>query len=181
MMDDNKMKEYLKSLEQSLKYLTQSEKSDIINEVRSHIIETQVRQELDMNAILENLGSPKELGATYARKTIAYTNKFNTINLMRTLIYYGSFGINSMILAVLTVSLYICTFLSLFTGFVKTGGRLLGFQMNSITFTFGSFRVPDLLALPLSIPIAVLFYYCSKKLWKVFKSYLANSIDNETI
>lgn len=177
-MDDKKMKDYLMALEQSLRYLTELEKSDIIDEVRSHIIETQVRQKIDMNTILENLGSPQELGKAYARKTIANTNNFNTRNFIRTLIHYGSFSINSMIISVLTGCLYLCTFLSLFAGLAKTGGRVLGFHMDSIVFNIGSFRVPDLLAFPLSIPIAVLFYYCSKKIWKVFKSYLGKGMIN---
>ena len=177
-MDDKKMKEYLKTLEQSIKYLTESEKSDIVDEVRSHIIETQVRQDIDMNTILVNLGSPKELGKAYARKTIANTNNFNTRNFIRTLIHYGSFSINGMILSVLAGCLYLCTFLSLLAGLAKTGGRLLGFQMESVTFNIGNWKVPDLLALPLSIPLAVLFYYCSKRLWKVFKSYLGKTIES---
>ncbi len=43
--------------------------------------------------------------------------------------------------------------------------------MDFVAFTFGSWNVPNLLAIPIAIPGAILFYYLSKKMWKVFKSF----------
>lgn len=39
-------------------------------------------------------------------------------------------------------------------------------------------NVPNLFALPIAIPGAIQFYYLSKKMWKVFKSFLGKSSES---
>lgn len=177
-MDDQKMNEYLEAVNQNLKHLTLSEKEEIINEIKSHIKETQMKQGIEMDMILQQLGDPSELGKAFAGQTIANTTSFNIRSLSRTISFYGATSFGGLFLSVLAGSLYLCSFLTLLGGAVKTGGALLGFEMSFVAFIIGDWSVPDLLAFPVAIPFAVLFYYGSKKLWKVLKSYLAKASEN---
>lgn len=174
-MDDKKMNEYLEVVKRNLKYLTISEKTDIINEIKSHIKETQMKQEIDLNTVLQNLGDPSELGKAYAGKTIVSTTSFNLKNFIRTISFYGATSLGTMFLSVLAGCLYLCIFLVIIGGIIKTAGNLLGFDMSFVVFKVGNWLVPDLLAFPVSIPIAILFYFCSKKLWNVLKAYFTKS------
>lgn len=177
-MDNELMREYLEAVKQSLRYLSAEDKSDIIQEIKSHIQETQIRQSLDMQTILQNLGDPKKLGKAYAGKAIADTIDFNSKSFFRALSYYSSTSIKGLVLSVFAGCLYISTFLILIGGCVKTVGAILGYDMDFVAFTLGSWNVPNLFALPIAIPGAILFYYLSKKMWKVFKSFLGKSSES---
>jgi uncharacterized membrane protein len=174
-MDDKQMNEYLGVVEKNLKYLTISERADILNEIKSHIKEMQMTQKIDMNTVLHNMGDPVELGKSYVGKTIINTTSFNFKNFIRTISFYGATSIGGTILSVLAGSLYLCTFLTIIAGLIKTVGTLLGIDTSSVAFNVGSLEVPDILALPISLPIALFFYICSKKVWDILKSYLAKA------
>lgn len=174
-MNEKVMNDYLEVVRRNLKYLTLSEKTDIINEIKSHIQEAQMNQGVDINSILQSLGDPTELGKAYAGKTIASITNFNLRNFMRILLYYGATSIGGMVLSVLAGSLYISSFLVILGGVAKTFGTLLGYEMNFIAFKVGNWTIPDILTFPVSIPFAIFLYYCSKGAWKAFKSYLAKA------
>ncbi|MFD1174840.1 hypothetical protein ACFQ3W_00765 [Paenibacillus puldeungensis] len=72
-------------------------------------------------------------------------------------------------LNVLAGCFYLCVFLALVGGIAITAGSLLGFDMSFAAFKIGNWEVPDLWAFPISIPIALLFYFCGKKLRKAIK------------
>ncbi|WP_455716959.1 HAAS signaling domain-containing protein [Anaerosporobacter sp.] len=177
-MDDELMNEFLEAVKRNLKYLSEEEKADIIYEIKSHIQETKIKQGIDMKSILQNLGDPKKLGKAYVGKVIADTVVFNSKSFFRALLYYSSTGINGMILTVIAGSLYISSFITLIGGCIKTVGALLGYNMSFITFILGNFNVPDILALPIALPVSMLLYYVSKKMWKIFKSFLRKSSEN---
>ena len=175
-MDDVLMNEYLEKVNLNLKHLTASEKADIINEIRSHIKEKQAHEEIDMKTILENLGDPKQLGRCYSGKTIANTEKFSFMHFARTLVYYSATSIGGFIISMLAGFLYLSAIIMIPCGLVKTVGTVLGYDLPIYILKIGSWELPGLLALPVSIPFALLFYYCSKKLWKVLKKLLSRRL-----
>lgn len=181
-MEQDKINRYLENVNRNLKHLTISEKTDIINEIKSHIKEVQRDQNMDVDTILHNLGAPAELAKAYVGETIANSSNFNFKNLTRLISFYGLTGLSGMFvvpcISILSVSLYACSFIVLIGGAIKTIGTLLGFEVPFIMFHFGFFTLPGILALPVSIPFAALFYFCSKKLWKVLKSYMASVSKN---
>lgn len=179
---ESKINNYLETVNQHLKHLTISEKTDIISEIKSHIQEMQINQKVEIDVILEAMGDPKQLAKAYTGETIANITNYNFRNLIRVISFYGKTGFSGMFIvpcvSILSVSLYLCSFLSIMAGVIKTGGTLLGFNVPFIMFDFGFWTVPGVLALPVSIPFAILFYYLSKKLWKLLKTYLATVSKN---
>lgn len=171
MMNDKKINDYLTLVQHSLKHLTISEKEDIINEIKSHIREVQVNQNKDMDVIIQELGDPYQLGKAYTENTISTSTEFNIGNLFRKIYLWGAFGVGGLFLSILTGSLYLCAFLILVGGSLKTLGAMLGYDMRFIIIRFGSWLVPDMLALPISIPLAVMIYLISYILWKRLKNY----------
>lgn len=171
-MDDHKMNAYLEAVNRSLKHLTVSEKTDILGEIKSHIKEAQVNQGITMDTALQNLGDPADLARAYAGQAIVNNASFTLRNMARIISFYGVTSLGGVFLSILAGGLYLSSFLALFGGMVKTGGRILGFNMSMLEFRFGDWLVPDMLALPVSVPVAVLLYYCSRKLWKLWKTSL---------
>lgn len=174
-MSDKKINDYLALVQQNLKHLTKSEKEDIVNEIKSHIKEVQVNQKKDVDEIIKELGAPYELGRAYTDNTISSTTKYNIRNLSRTILLLGASGINRFFLSMLAFSLYLFAFLILMGGSLKTLGAMLGYDMQFIIIRFGSWLVPDTLALPISIPLAVMFYLISYSLWNWLKIYIGKT------
>jgi hypothetical protein len=106
---------------------------------------------------------------------MASITDFNLKNFMRVLLFYGATSIGGTVLSVLAGSLYISSFLVILGGIAKTLGTIFGYNMNFIAFKVGNWSIPDILTFPISIPFAILLYYCSKNVWKAFKSYLAKA------
>lgn len=177
-MDDELMNDYLEKVRRNLKHLTEDEKTDIISEIKSHIKEKQANESHDMKAILDSLGDPILLGRAYGGKIVASTDKFNCRTFARTLAYYSANGFNGFVLSVLAGALYLSMFMVIIGGFIKTMGTIAGFDMKFVDFTIGNWQVPSILAFPISIPVALLIYYCSSKLWRLLKKYLSNSLYN---
>lgn len=176
-MDDVIMNEYLKKVEQNLKHLTVNEKTEIIDEIKNHIKEKQLHESVDMNTVLDSLGDPKLLGKAYGCKTVANTEQFNCKNFVRTLAYYSSTGFNGFFLSVLAGALYLSAFMVFLGGLIKTTGTIIGYDMSFVDFNIGVWQIPGTFALPVSIPVSLLIYFCSKKLWGVLKRYLTKKLE----
>lgn len=71
-------------------------------------------------------------------------------------------SVGGMFLNVLAGCSYLCALLVLVGGIVITAGTLLGFDMCFAVVKIGNWEVPDLWAFPISIPVAILFYFCGK-------------------
>lgn len=165
-MDEEIMNQYLVEVERNLKHMNGDERKDIVAEIRSHILVTQLEKHEDMKQILHRLGRPNELARCYQGQLIADKNQFSIGNFMRTILFFGAFGVKEFVLSVLAGSLYLAAVLALVGGVVKTCGTFLGFDMSKVKFVVGFGEVPPQFSLLLSIPLAIIFYFCSKFIWK---------------
>lgn len=129
-----------------------------------------------MNTVLNSLGDPELLGKAYGSKTVVNTQKFNCKNFIRTLVYYSATGFNGFFLSVLAGALYLSAFMVFLGGLIKTVGTIIGYDMAFVEFNIGVWQIPSILALPVSIPVSLFIYFCSKKLWGVLKGYLAKKL-----
>ena len=62
---DKMMNDYLNKIDRYLRPMAASERADIINEIKSEMIELQTQASLSDEQILERLGNPKVLARAY--------------------------------------------------------------------------------------------------------------------
>ncbi len=174
---DDRLERYLEIVYRNLRPLAISERTDIINEIKSHIQENQIKQQMDVNTMLENLGDPVKLGKAYAGESITKNTQFNFSNIIRIILFYSLTGFSGifvvLFLSILSVALYICAFITAIAGAIKTVGTLAGMDVPFVQIDFGFWQPHGLLALPISLLFAILFYLLSKKLWRFLRGYLA--------
>lgn len=76
-------------------------------------------------------------------------------------------------LSILSIVLYLSSFLLVGLGIVVTVGSLFGLTFPFAIINLGFWTSPDRLALPISAVFGYLFYVCSKYLWRLLKQYLS--------
>lgn len=74
---NNCLNEYLNKIDKYLKPMQASERADIINEIKSEMVELETQGKLSQEQIAERLGDPKELARAYLGDAISKNSGFN--------------------------------------------------------------------------------------------------------
>lgn len=176
MAQEQRVEDYLESVNRCLKPLDLHEREDIIREIRSHIEEKIRMSGKGVESVLKELGRPSDLAAGYVGKSIADNPKFNIRHLLRMISFYSIIGLKGMFIipfaSILSISLYVCSIITVAAGLIKTGGAIVGYEIPYIQVNLGFGPVPSILVLPVCIIFAVLFYFLGRKLWQFLKGYL---------
>lgn len=171
MMDD-----YLEKIEKYLKPLPASDRVDIVKEIKSEMVELEMKKELSPEQILEKLGNPKELAAAYLGDSLAKNKSFSLSRLAIVTAFYSLTGISGMFLlpvtSVLAAGLMFCAMISPIAGLIKLIGYLLGFDVPFVSFQFGSYTPGPIMSFPLSIIAGVLLFLAGKGCWKLTLKYI---------
>lgn len=173
---DQKLEQFLKSVEGYLKNMPISERIDVIKELKSSIEELQINEGLDADQILGRLGSPKELAAGYLGEKISMGGSFSLQKLKMLISFYGLASLGGMFVipcgTVLAGGLMFCGFIAPIAGLIKAVGFLLGFEVPFVSFNFGSFQMHPLPTFPCSVIMGILLYLLGKKIWKGVTGYI---------
>lgn len=166
---------YLQELGTHLTRLEPEERADILEEVESHIFES-LSNGTSTEEVLKALGTPKALANSYIGENLLKKGSFNLSNLFQLIKFYFVTGFSGMIivpfLAVLSVALYLCTFLVVIVGIVSVVFMVLGTPLPFSVMNLGFWQAPDFLALPICLVFGLAFYLLSKKLWRWLNTYL---------
>ena len=103
---------YLEKIDKYLKPLAAAERADIINEIKSEMLELEAKDKLTSAQIVERLGNPKELAKAYLGQSITQNNGFNIRKLGTVIVFYSLAGLGSIfilpVISILAVTLVIC-------------------------------------------------------------------------
>lgn len=143
---------YLEKIDKYLEPLAAAERADIINEIKSEMLELEAKDKLTSAQIVERLGNPKELAKAYLGQSITQNNGFNIRKLGTVIVFCGAI-------------VPIC-------GAVKFLGALVGIDLPIIMFQFGSYTASLVMAFPLSIIIGILLFLAGSFLWKLTIQYI---------
>ena len=81
---------YLEKIDKYLKPIGAAERADIINEIKSEMLELEVKDKLSPEQIVERLGNPRELAGAYLGQSITKNNSFNLRKLGTVIAFYLS-------------------------------------------------------------------------------------------
>ena len=178
-MMENRLEEYIGQVEQYLRPLSATERSDIIEEIRNHIMETHISEQKALDAVIDDLEDPRDLARAYGGEAVANHSSFNLRGVFRVLSFYSLNGLSGMVvipsLAVTAGALYFSACVVLAGGVVKWGAALMGIDMPYIRFDIGG--LPDIMILPIALLVSAGLYLIGRKLWKVLRRYLRGMSD----
>jgi len=170
------MNDYLEKIEKYLKPLSASDRVDIVKEIKSEMLELEMKKELSPEQIIEKLGNPKELAAAYLGDSLSKSKTFSLRRFAVVTAFYSLTGISGMfvlpITSVLAVGLMFSGIISPIAGLIKLIGYLLGFEVPFVVLQFGPYTPGPLISFPLSIFIGALLFLAGKGCWKLTLKYI---------
>lgn len=173
---DKKMHDYLNQVDRYLKPMAAVERADIINEIKSEMLELQAQKNMTAEEILERLGEPRELAKAYMGEAIIESNAFSLHKFCTVVAFYGLAGFTGMfilpIFSVLSVGLMLSGVIAPVAGLVKFLGSLIGMEIPWVSFQFGTYTAPPYVAFPLSVVTGILLFAGGWGLWKLMLRYI---------
>lgn len=170
------LSDYLDKIDRYLRPLPASERADIINEIKSQMVELEVGKHFSPEQIIERLGEPKMLAGAYLGESLSKNSAFSLRRLGGAILFYSIAGLGGVFIlpftTILAGALMLCSVIAPVSGLIKAIGFLLGFDVPWVSFQFGFWTAHPLLALPLSLLFSLLFIWAGKGLWKITLKYI---------
>lgn len=170
------MNDYLEKIDKYLKPLPASDRVDIVKEIKSEMLELEMKKELSPEQILEKLGNPKELATAYLGDSLTKTKTFSLRRFAIVTAFYGLTGISGMFVlpmtSVLAVGLMFSGIIAPVAGLARLIGYLLGIEVPFVVFQFGPYTPGPLMTFPLSIIAGILLFLAGKACWKLTLKYI---------
>lgn len=173
---DKIMNDYLDKIDKYLKPMAAPERADIINELKSAMMELKTQNGLSAKQVVERMGNPKELTKAYLGNVIVKNSTFSLRRLSTVIAFYSLAGFTGMFIlpffSVLAVALMICGVLAPISGIIEFLGFLVGVDVPFVSFQIGTYTAPPYLALLLSIISGILLFFAGRGLWKLMIKYI---------
>ncbi len=173
---DKIMNDYLEKIDSYLRPLPVSDRVDIVKEIKSEMLELEMKKELTPEQILEKLGSPKALATAYLGDSISGTKAFSLRRFAIVTAFYSLTGISGMfvlpVTTVLAAGLTLCGVLTPLAALIKLAGHAIGYDLPYVSFQFGSYTLNPIAAFPVSIVTGLLLFFAGKGCWKLTLKYI---------
>lgn len=185
---DQVLNDYLTKMEKYLKVLPASERIDIVNELKSEMVEL-TNQGTSSEEILNRLGKPKLLARAYLADEISKMKKFSFKKFAMFFSFYSYAGVGSLfillIISILAVAFIICGIACPLSGIVKLIAHLLGYEMPYLTLHMGSYTANAIEYFALSLGIGIVLFLIGWGFWKLTLLFIKsvgkyNKLKNKT-
>ena len=167
---DNSLNIYLDKVDRYLRPMSASERADIINEIKSEMVELEMVGHLSPEQITERLGSPKALAGAYLGKSISESTKFSFKKLGAVVAFYSFAGAGSLFVlpftSVFGIGLMVSGVIAPISGLIKLFGHMLGVEVPWVSFQFGAYTPNPYVTFFLSVVMGVLLGAAGVALWK---------------
>lgn len=164
------LEKYLSQVDRHLKYMSVSEKTDILSELKSSFYERMEDGQTEEDIIAE-IGSPKSLAANYIGQSIVKNRNFSWRHFMMTLGFY-SFASAAWIAVIPTLAIFAVSFFFSCGVSILAGG--MGFLkgvvhislIDDLKFVFFMYELKGGPALLIGLLMAVVFLELGILCWK---------------
>lgn len=146
---DNTLELYLAAVERHLQPLPASDRADIVQEIKSEMLELQTQKGLSPQEITERLGDPKALARAYLGDVIAQSRPLSWKRMAAFAAFYGVAGVGGVIL--LPVAAFLGGLLVFIGGTLMfaAGGALLEMLSSGLGLAFARHVYVNL---PIDVP-----------------------------
>lgn len=185
---DQVLNDYLTKMEKYLKVLPASERIDIVNGLKSEMVEL-TNQGTSSEEILNRLGKPKLLARAYLADEISKMKKFSFKKFAMVFSFYSYAGVGSLfilpIISILAVAFIVCGIACPLSSIVKLIAHLLGYEMPYLTLHMGSYTANAIEYFALSLGIGIVLFLIGWGFWKLTLLFIKsvgkyNKLKNKT-
>ncbi len=168
-INDN-LEKYLLQVDKNLKYMSISEKTDILSELKNSFYE-RLNNGQSAEYIISQMESPKDLAFSYMGDSIVKSKDFSFKNLLMAIGFYSyaSLAWISLIptLAILSISFFFSSGISVLAGVMGLFKGIIHIKpIDEMKFIFFGFELKGLLALIAGLVLALLFFIIGILFWK---------------
>lgn len=173
-MENNKindnLEKYLLQVDKNLKYMSISEKTDILSELKNSFYE-RLNNGQSAEYIISQMESPKDLAFSYMCDSIVKSKDFSFKNLLMAIGFYSyaSLAWISLIptLAILSISFFFSSGISVLAGVMGLFKGIIHIKpIDEMKFIFFGFELKGFLALIAGLILALLFFIIGILFWK---------------
>lgn len=173
-MENNKindnLEKYLLQVDKNLKYMSISEKTDILSELKNSFYE-RLNNGQSAEYIISQMESPKDLAFSYMGDSIVKSKDFSFKNLLMAIGFYSyaSLAWISLIptLAILSISFFLSSGISVLAGVMGLFKGIIHIKpIDEMKFIFFGFELKGFLALIAGLILALLFFIIGISFWK---------------
>lgn len=173
-MENNKindnLEKYLLQVDKNLKYMSISEKTDILSELKNSFYE-RLNNGQSAEYIISQMESPKDLAFSYMGDSIVKSKDFSFKNLLMAIGFYSyaSLAWISLIptLAILSISFFFSSGISVLAGVMGLFKGIIHIKpIDEMKFIFFGFELKGFLALIAGLILALLFFIIGILFWK---------------
>ena len=161
---------YLVKMEKYLKALPAAERIDIVNELKSEMIELSDKG-ISGEQIVNRLGNPKVLARAYLADEIGKMKKFSWKKFAMVFSFYSYASIGGMFILPITSCLAVAFIISgvacPLAGLVKFIAHFCGKEMPYLTLNIGNYSASAIAFLPISIGLGIVLFLLGWAFWKL--------------
>lgn len=173
---NNCLNEYLNKVDKYLKPMQAGERADIINEIKSEMVELETQGKLSPEQITERLGDSKELAKAYLGDAISKNSGFSFRKLCAVAAFYSFAGVGGLfvlpVTSVLGVGFMLCGVIAPIAGLIKVLGYVVGIEVPWVSFQFGAYVLHPVPAFFLAAVLGVLLFAAGMGFWKLTLKYI---------
>lgn len=167
---NKQLEQYLEKIEKSLKPLPASERVDIVEEIKSEMLELE-GEGMEPDAIIGRLGDPKELARSYLGEAIGKSNSFSFRKLVSIVVFCAYAGISGIFILPFTsisaVTFLACGILCPLAGIIKLAGYWMGVDIPQIQFVVGSYSAGAVAMLPITLMMGAVCLLLGWGFWRL--------------
>lgn len=176
---DTILSSYLDKTDRYLKPMPASERSDIIQEIKSEISELQMTENLSSEQIITRLGDPKELASAYLGDAISKGSGFSFGRFLTVIAFYSVVGFSGLfvipVLGIIAPTFMVCGIICPLAGIFKAVVELLNLKIpfaDHIGFVYGSSQAGPIMTFFLSLLTGIFLFAAGYGAWKLLVLYI---------
>lgn len=166
---DQTLTGYLDRIDKYLRPMSASERADIIQEIRSEMLELQSQGTLP-EEIAARLGHPKDLAAAYLEDSITKNPRFSWSRLGAVAAFYSLAGLGGMVVlpaaSMIAVTFMICGALVPAAALLSLLAYLAGFDVPWVVMQLGPYTPSPVAAFPIAVAVGLLLLAGGRACWK---------------
>lgn len=178
---DIELKTYLENIEKYLRHIDIVERTDIIEEIKSSIIDMKNTENLTNEQIINRLGSPKELAKCYFTENLQKSKSVKLINVFNIINFYSAISLITLIvvptLGIISVTFIFSSFLTLLASIIVIFKHLFNLENHYILANIGiSWTNNIFIEFSICILASIILYIVGKYSWKLLIKYIKTFI-----
>lgn len=173
-MENNKindnLEKYLLQVDKNLKYMSISEKTDILSELKNSFYE-RLNNGQSAEYIISQMESPKDLAFSYMGDSLVKSKDFSFKNLLMAIGFYSYASLAWICLiptlAILSISFFFSSGISTFAGVMGLFKGIIHIKpIDELKFIFFGFELKGIFALIAGLILALIFFVIGILFWK---------------